>query len=102
MELSEGYISKLIDEETQFSRSIEMIDNSFVFLDSTHTDEELKGQWNLIYEKYGMRIPQMERRWYRDNEIPDIGEIGEVSEPINNRVVEYLNSKKGFKKVYDF
>ena len=102
LELSEGYISNLIDEESQFGRSVDLIDKCLVQLDNSLSDEELKEYWNLIYDRYGMRIPQMERRWYRDNEIPDIGEVGGVSEPINSKVVEYLNSKKGFKKVYDF
>jgi hypothetical protein len=102
LELSEDYISTLFGEETQFGTSPDKVDKIIQYLDSTHTDGELQEYWNSIYDKYGMRIPQMERRWYRDNEIPDIGEVGGVSEPINCKVVEYLNSKKGFKKIYDF
>ena len=102
LELSEGYISNLIDDETRSGRTIEMIDKSLHQLDNSQTDEELQNHWNLIYDNYGMRIPQLERRWYRDNGIKDFGEVREVSEPINSVVVEYLNSKKGFKKVYDF
>ena len=96
------YISNLIDEETRSGRTIEMIDKSLHQLDNSNTDEELQEHWNLIYDRYGMRIPQLERRWYRDNGIKDFGEVGGVSEPLNSKVVEYLNSKKGYKKVYDF
>ena len=102
LKLSDVYISNLIDEETRSGRIIEMMDKSLHQLDNSQTDEELQEHWNLIYDKYGMRIPQLERRWYRDNGIKDFGEVGGVSEPIKSTVVEYLKSKKGFKKVYDF
>jgi hypothetical protein len=62
LELSEGYISNLIDEEMRFRTPLEMIDTNLQYLDSSHTDLELMEIWNGIYDKYGCRIPQLEGR----------------------------------------
>lgn len=101
LELSEGYISKLIDEETQFGTPLERIDTNLTYLDSSHTDSEIVEMWNRIYDRYGMRIPQLEGRWYRDNGISDFGEENEVSEPMGGTVVESLNSRKSKNEISD-
>jgi hypothetical protein len=99
LELSEGYISKLIDEETQFGTPLEQIDSNLTQLDSSLTDLELMEIWNGIYEGYGMRIPQLEKRWYRDNGIRDFGEEGDDSEPIDGKIEEFLNSGRSKNEV---
>ena len=93
MELSEGYISNLIDEEMRFGTPLEMIDSDLQFLDSSNTDLELKEVWNGIYDKYGCRIPQLEDRWCRDNGVKDFGEEGECSEPMGERIEGFLKSR---------
>ena len=99
--MSEGFISKLIDEETQFGTSLEGIDTNLTYLDSSHTDSEIVEMWNRIYDRYGMRIPQLEERWYRDNGIKDFGDEDESSEPMSGTVVEFLNSRRSKKEISD-
>jgi hypothetical protein len=94
LELSEGYISNLIDEEMRFGTPLEMIDTNLQYLDLSHTDLELKEIWNGIYDKYGCRIPQLEGRWFRDNGVKDFGEEDESSEPMGERIEEFLNSRR--------
>jgi hypothetical protein len=94
LELSEGYISNLIDEEMRFGTPLEMIDTNLQYLDSSHTDLELKEIWNGIYDKWGCRIPQLEERWCRDNGIKDFGEEDESSEPMGERIEKFLNSRR--------
>ena len=94
MELSEGYISNLIDEEMRFGIPLEMIDTNLQYLDSSHTDLELKEIWNGIYDKWGCRIPQLEGRWCRDNGIGDFGDEYDCSEPMGERIEEFLNSRR--------
>lgn len=102
MSVSEGYISKLIDEETQFGTPLEMIDKDLTHLDSSFTDLELMEIWNTIYDKYGMRIPQLQNRWFRDNRIKDFGEEYEDSEPIGGTIEGFLNRKKSDYELIDF
>jgi hypothetical protein len=92
--LSDGYISNLIDEETQFGTPLELIDKNLQFLDSSHSDLELMEIWNGIFDSYGFRIPKLEERWYRDNGIKDFGEKDESSEPIGGKIDEFLKMKK--------
>jgi len=92
--LSEGYISNLIDEETRFGTPLEMIDTNLQYLDSSYTDLELMEVWNRIYDKYGCRIPQLEERWCRDNGIGDFGDEDDSSEPMGERIEEFLNSRR--------
>lgn len=99
--MSEGYISNLIDEETQFGTPLERIDKDLLHLDYSHTDSEIVEMWNGIYERYGMRIPQLEERWYRDNGIKDFGEENEVSEPMGGTVEEFLNSRRSINGIID-
>lgn len=101
LELSEGYISKLIEEETQFGTPLEGIDTNLTYLDSSHTDSEIVEMWNRIYDRYGMRIPQLEERWYRDNGIKNFGDEDEVSEPMGGTVVEFLNSRRSKNEISD-
>lgn len=101
MSVGEGYISKLIDEGTQFGTPMEMIDKELTHLDSSLTDLELMEIWNTIYDKYGMRIPQLQNRWFRDNGIKDFGEENEVSEPMGGKVKEFLNRNKSKNELMD-
>jgi hypothetical protein len=101
LDLSEGFISKLIDEETQFGTPLEQIDKDLLHLDSSHTDLELTEIWNRMYDRYGMRIPQLEERWYRDNGIKDFGEEVEVSEPMGGTVEEFLKSRRSKNELID-
>ena len=101
LELSEGYISKLIDEETQFGTPLEGIDKDLLHLDSSHTDLELTEIWNRMYDRYGMRIPQLGERGYRDNGITNFGEEVEVSEPMGGTITEFLNSRRSKNVISD-
>jgi hypothetical protein len=92
--LSEGYISNLIDEETRFGTPLEMIDKELQHLDSSHTDLELMEVWNRIYDKWGCRIPQLEERWCRDNGIGDFGDEDESSEPMGEKIENFLNERR--------
>jgi hypothetical protein len=63
-------------------------------LDSSFTDLELLEIWNPIYEEFRCRIPQLEGRWCRDNGIGDFGDEDESSEPMGERIEEFLNSRR--------
>ena len=101
LELSEGYISELIDEEMRFGTPIEMIDKELIHLDSSLTDLELMEIWNTIYDEYGMRIPQLQNRWFRDNGIKDFGEENDDSEPMGGTIEEFFNSMRNKNQIID-
>ncbi len=70
-------------------------------LDSSFTDLELLEIWNPIYEEFGCRIPQLGDRWCRDNGVKDFGEEDESSEPIGERVEEFLISRRSKNELID-
>lgn len=40
-------------------------------LDSSLSDIELLDEWNQFFDQHGMRFPEFEERWFRENPIPD-------------------------------
>jgi len=40
-------------------------------LDSSLSDIELMDEWNEFFDQYGMRFPEFEVSWFRENPIPD-------------------------------
>lgn len=40
-------------------------------LDSSLSDIELVDEWNEFFDKHGMRFPEFEDSWFRENPIPD-------------------------------
>jgi hypothetical protein len=78
----------------RFGIPLEMLDTNLQYLDSSHTDLELKEIWNGIYDKWGCRILQLEERWCRDNGIKDFGEEDESSEPMGERIEEFFNNRR--------
>ena len=40
-------------------------------LDSSLTDIELMNEWNVFFDAHGMRYPEFEDQWFKENPIPD-------------------------------
>ena len=57
-------------------------------LDPSLTDMELLGLWNEFFDAYGMRYPQFEDQWFKENPIPD-----DFKEQANDNSDDYSSNK---------
>jgi len=55
-------------------------------LDSSLSDIELIEEWNQFFDQHGMRFPEFEERWFRENPIPD--EIQKEPSNSENKKIE--------------
>ena len=63
---SDSLISKLLEEEVDRMGSVENVNTNISFLDSSHSDMELKEIWNTIYNEYGFRFDRFKDKWEKE------------------------------------